>query len=178
LNLLPNGDRDKSDLEVINVVNGTARVVAYWQSSRGLLSTTKRLVQRGHNDSWSTVVWPGGSNQVPWGYLPKKKLRLAVPVKMGFHQFASIASNTTGGESDQAAVGGFPVAVFRATAAHLKYPLRFEFVPFGNGSSNPSYDEMLQAVADKYPLRFEFVLFGNGSSNPIYDEMLQAVADK
>ncbi|CAI7734909.1 unnamed protein product, partial [Closterium sp. NIES-53] len=149
LNLLPNGDRDKSDLEVINVVNGTARVVAYWQSSRGLLSTTKRLVQRGHNDSWSTVVWPGGSNQVPWGYLPKKKLRLAVPVKMGFHQFASIASNTTGGESDQAAVGGFPVAVFRATAAHLKYPLRFEFVPFGNGSSNPSYDEMLQAVADK-----------------------------
>ncbi|CAI5469850.1 unnamed protein product [Closterium sp. Yama58-4] len=150
LNLLPNGDRDKSDLEVINVVNGTARVVAYWQSSRGLLSNTK----------------------APWGYLPKKKLRLAVPVKMGFHQFSSIASSTTGSESDQAAVGGFPVAVFRAIAAHLKYPLRYEFVPFGNGAVNPSYDEMLQAVADK------LVPFGNGSSNPSYDEMLQAVADK
>ena len=47
-----------------------------------------------------------------------------------------------------AGVKGYSVDVFKAAVGLLPYPVSFDFILFGDGLKNPSYNDLIQKVSD------------------------------
>eukprot|EP00250_Pteridium_aquilinum_P019767 c24562_g1_i5 orf=607-1998(-) len=79
------------------------------------------------------------ANEVPFS--PASPLRALVPLKAGFTEFVSWS-----GSPHNATFNGFSVEVFKKAALRLPFSLPFTLIPFGDGSSTPSYDEMIHML--------------------------------
>eukprot|EP00253_Pinus_taeda_P007137 PITA_07137 len=146
-----NGDLLGSTFEIINIVGTGYRKVGYWANESGLSVVPPEIrgsnshTIRGVGQKLYDVIWPGENKLVPRGWaLPNngRHLVIGVPRKVGFQEFVKIIEGTN-------MMKGFCIDVFVAAVNLLPYAVPYTFVPFGNGRSNPDYDELVQQVALK-----------------------------
>ncbi|CAD6221787.1 unnamed protein product [Miscanthus lutarioriparius] len=143
--------------EILNVGGTGVRRVAYWSNYTRLSVAAPRLLADGGPPPNSTttqqqqqmysVIWPGDTTAKPRGWVfPNngKPLRIGVPYRTTYKQFVSKDRSSPDG------VSGYCVDVFNAAVALLPYPVPVSFVLFGDGVKNPSYNELVQRVADGF----------------------------
>ncbi|XP_042012722.1 glutamate receptor 3.3-like [Salvia splendens] len=134
--------------EVINVVGTGLHRVGYWSNYSGL-STMAPEALYSHPPNRSTsgnqlksVLWPGESTRTPRGWVfPNngKQLRIGVPRRVGYKEFVSQVQGTNNSK-------GFCIDVFTAAVNLLPYAIPYQFVPYGNGLENPSYNELVKLI--------------------------------
>lgn len=135
--------------DVINILKNGYRQIGYWSNYSGLsIVPPEELYAKPPNRSSSnqhlnSVIWPGGDSTRPRGWVfPKngKKLRIGVPWRVSYRDFVEQVNGTD-------IVQGYCIDVFLAAIKLLPYPAPYEFVLFGNGHENPSYNELVNMVA-------------------------------
>jgi len=95
-----------------------------------------------------TILWPGFVTEVPRGWVVPKNGRplvIGVPNKIGYKEFVS----STLDSENRTSFHGFCIDVFLQALANLPYPLAYSFSKYGNGSSTPSYDALINMIVDK-----------------------------
>ncbi|KAH9328287.1 hypothetical protein KI387_000395, partial [Taxus chinensis] len=146
-----NGNLLGSTFQIINIVGTGFRKVGYWTNQSGLsVLPPESSVANSHThqtvgQKMYDIVWPGQNKLIPRGWvLPNngKHLMIAVPIKAGFKELVQTVEGST-------MMKGFVIDVFVAAVGLLPYGLPYTFVPFGNGKSNPNYNELVQQVAAK-----------------------------
>lgn len=136
--------------DILNVVGGSAgsSLIGYWSNYSGLSVTTPEIVyEKPPNTSTSAqrlydVVWPGDSTTTPRGWVfPNngQPLRVGVPVKPSFKELVSVIGPDN--------VVGYSIDVFNAAIKLLPYPVPCQFIPIGDGKTNPSYVGIVRMVA-------------------------------
>ncbi|KAG6400184.1 hypothetical protein SASPL_137009 [Salvia splendens] len=134
--------------EVINVVGTGLHRVGYWSNYSGLSTKApEALYTHPPNRSTSSnqlksVLWPGESIRTPRGWVfPNngKQLRIGVPRRVGYKEFVSQVQGTNNSK-------GFCIDVFTAAVNLLPYAVPYQFVPYGNGIENPSYNELVKLI--------------------------------
>ncbi|CAN6481567.1 unnamed protein product [Victoria cruziana] len=141
------GDLIYPAYDVINVVGTGFRIVGYWSNYSGLsIEPPERLYSKPPNISNSqlhSVIWPGNTAKRPRGWVfanNGKQLIIGVPNRASYKEFVSLVKGTDN------TMKGFCIDVFTAAVNLLPYPVSYKFVPFGDGRSNPSYNELVQRV--------------------------------
>ena len=89
------------------------------------------------------MIWPGEATTTPRGWVfPNngQPLRIAVPNRVSYTDFVSKSKNPPG-------VQGYCIDVFEAALKLLNYPVPRQYILFGNGERNPSYNELVEQVA-------------------------------
>jgi glutamate receptor, ionotropic, plant len=137
--------------EIINVIGSGMRTIGFWSNYTRLLSTAQpdSLYSKPPNTSLANqhlydVIWPGQTAQKPRGWVfpfNAKELKIGVPNRFSFKEFVT-KDNITG------SMKGYCIDVFTQALALLPYPVTYKFVPFGSGTENPHYDQLVQMVAD------------------------------
>lgn len=145
--------------EILNVGGTGVRRVAYWSNYTRLSVEAPRLLADGgpppnsnntttqQQQQMYSVIWPGDTTAKPRGWVfPNngKPLRIGVPYRTTYKQFVSKDRSSPDG------VSGYCVDVFNAAVALLPYPVPASFVLFGDGVKNPSYNDLVQRVADGF----------------------------
>ncbi|KAI9116066.1 hypothetical protein K1719_012996 [Acacia pycnantha] len=120
---LTQGQLEPSEFVVYNVKNQTERIIGYWRPKTGL-----------HQNDNVVVEWPNDTME-----RPLKKLKIGVPTKANFIEFANV---TVEGQSTSAT--GFAVEVFTNVVEVLQFD--FEFVPVDNTNG---YYGLLCNITDK-----------------------------
>nr|GMD38471.1 glutamate receptor 3.7-like isoform X1 [Ipomoea batatas] len=140
-----------SGFEVFNVVEGQIRTVGYW-SEFSHLSTSpppqkppinNQTAKSELDQKLGNVRWPGGESTRPRGWLlanKEKPYKIVVPRRTGFTEFVRV--NASNG------IEGYCVDVFNEATSLLPYDIHFKFEPYGNGVSNPTYDDLVKMVVD------------------------------
>ncbi|KAL9259093.1 Glutamate receptor 3.4-like protein [Drosera capensis] len=138
-------------IDVLNFVGPGYRNIGYWSKFSGL-SVVAPENRDSRNKSFSdqnlySVIWPGQTKNQPRGWVfPKngKQLRIAVPHRVSFLNFVSEIKDPPG-------VQGYCIDVFEAAVSLLAYPVPRTYILYGNGKRNPTYNNIVQDVAqDKY----------------------------
>ncbi|KAJ0966127.1 hypothetical protein J5N97_027265 [Dioscorea zingiberensis] len=141
--------------EVLNIGGTGSRRIGYWSNYSSLTvvapevlyarpPSSKQLYDSSNNKQLYDAIWPGESTKKPRGWVfPNngKPLRIGVPYRASYKEFV-----TKGNGPDN--VKGYCIDVFKAAIDLLPYPVPHTFILFGNGSANPSYNELVQKVAD------------------------------
>ncbi|KAJ9190549.1 hypothetical protein P3X46_001736 [Hevea brasiliensis] len=142
--LLINGHLKSSAFQMVNVVGDGARRVGFWLPGKGLVkrlktttANTSKNYSANNSTTLTTIIWPGDTASIPKGWeIPTdgKKLRIGVPVKEGFTQFANVTR--------------YP-DLFDAVVAELPYAVTYEYVPFANPDVNSAgtYNELIHHVS-------------------------------
>ncbi|KAL6655759.1 hypothetical protein ACP70R_006585 [Stipagrostis hirtigluma subsp. patula] len=121
--------------KVINVVGQERRVVSFWTPGFNISKSRQK------KDDLDTIIWPGGSDKTPRGWLlpANRTLKIGVPVKPGFGNFIRFENGTP---------KGFCIDVFKEVIRKLPYhiPITYEEFGDGNGQSNGTYDELVYKV--------------------------------
>ncbi|CAM6092324.1 unnamed protein product [Calypogeia fissa] len=152
-----NGDLVGASYEILNLIGKSRRVVGYWSrdwgfsqlpssSLNGTAAYTTVATQA--PAALQDVIWPGGSAQIPRGWAVVKngqKLRIGVPLKMGFPEFVDIQTD----KFNVTTFDGFCIDVFRTAVSYLPYALNYTYVPYGNGTYTPNYNDLVEKVAEK-----------------------------
>ncbi|KAH1143982.1 hypothetical protein GYH30_034280 [Glycine max] len=135
--------------DILNIGGSGMRRVGYWSNYSGLsVVTPEILYKKPPNTSTSSqqlygVIWPGETAAKPRGWVfPNngKPLRIAVPNRVSYKEFVSKDKNPPG-------VRGYCIDVFEAAINLLPYPVPREYILFGPGNRNPSYDDLASQVA-------------------------------
>ncbi|XP_031131306.1 glutamate receptor 3.3 [Ipomoea triloba] len=135
--------------DILNVIGTGFRTIGFWCNYSGLSTAPpETLYSRPPNSSSANqklygVVWPGQSVKKPRGWVfPNngKQLRIGVPIRVSYKEFISQVPGTN-------TFKGFSVDVFTAAVNLLPYAVPYQFVPFGNGHENPSYNELVRLVS-------------------------------
>lgn len=143
-----NGNLIHPAFDILNIGGTGFRRIGFWSYESGLsVVPPEVLYQKPENASYSTqelysVIWPGESSTKPRGWvfpINRKPLRIAVPYRTSFQE---LVSKDTGPDNAK----GYCIDVFKAAVSLLPYPVPYTFVLFGNGSKNPSYDDMVEQV--------------------------------
>ncbi|XP_050364950.1 glutamate receptor 2.8-like isoform X2 [Argentina anserina] len=137
-----------STFKIVNINGGAARTIGLWPPKHKKLSSSKSKTTIS-NGNLQPIIWPGGSLSVPKGWVVPtndKKLRIAVPQKVGFTEFVKITEDASGNIID---VSGFSIDVFKAAVEILPYALTYEFIPFviGNGFHAGNNDDLCYQVS-------------------------------
>ncbi|KAK3130093.1 hypothetical protein QOZ80_6BG0488780 [Eleusine coracana subsp. coracana] len=123
---------------IINVVGQKRKKVGFWTPKFNISKSMKK------NDDLGTIIWPGGRNNVPRGWLfpANKKLKIGVPVKPGFGSFIRYENGKA---------RGFCGDVFEEVLRTLHYdvPIHYEEFGDGKGQSSGTYDELVYKVYRK-----------------------------
>ncbi|XP_066329047.1 glutamate receptor 3.1-like [Miscanthus floridulus] len=137
--------------DIISIIGNGKRTIGFWSNYTRLLSTVlpEDLYSKPPNTSLANqqlydVIWPGETAQKPRGWaFPSnaKELKIGVPNRFSFKEFVS-EDNATG------SMKGYCIDVFTQALSLLPYPVTYRFIPFGSGTKNPHYDELVQMVAD------------------------------
>ncbi|CAD6248346.1 unnamed protein product [Miscanthus lutarioriparius] len=137
--------------DIISIIGNGMRTIGFWSNYTRLLSTVlpEDLYSKPPNTSLANqqlydVIWPGETAQKPRGWaFPSnaKELKIGVPNRFSFKEFVS-EDNATG------SMKGYCIDVFTQALSLLPYPVTYRFIPFGNGTKNPHYDELVQMVVD------------------------------
>ncbi|XP_019107527.2 glutamate receptor 3.2 isoform X2 [Beta vulgaris subsp. vulgaris] len=134
--------------DVLNIVGSQMRRIGYWSNYSGLsILPPEILRKRPPNRSFASqklysVVWPGGTKKQPRGWVfPRdgRKLRIGVPQRVSFLNFV-YQDNLTH------AIHGYCIDVFEAAVKLLPYSVPYEFIFFGDGHQNPSYNELIKKI--------------------------------
>ncbi|KZV23960.1 glutamate receptor 2.8-like [Dorcoceras hygrometricum] len=120
--------------EIVNVVSPTVRVVGYWRKEYGItrkLNSTDANTKKYSTSKFNlgATVWPGDVTSPSKGWVTPtngKKLRVGVPVKMGFTEFVRVNWNA----DNSTTVEGYCIDVFDAVMAALPYGVPYEYIPF------------------------------------------------
>ncbi|KAG8642304.1 hypothetical protein MANES_12G075200v8 [Manihot esculenta] len=135
--------------DIINIGGTGSRRIGYWSNHSGLsIVPPEILYGKPSNTSPSnqhlyTTIWPGENPEVPRGWVfPNngKPLRIAVPNRASYRDFVSKDKNPPG-------VKGYCIDVFEAAINLLPYPVPRTYILYGDGKRNPSYNGLVDAVA-------------------------------
>ncbi|XP_076897708.1 glutamate receptor 3.4-like [Bidens hawaiensis] len=138
--------------DVLNIGGTGVRTIGYWSKDFGLSVTAPeknyaKLVN-GLGDAKQglySVIWPGETSVKPRGWVfPNngKQLRIGVPYRHGYKEVVTKDVRSPQG------VQGYSVDVFEAAVSLLPYPVPRKYILFGDGVRNPSYGNLVAAVAD------------------------------
>ncbi|KAJ1277548.1 hypothetical protein BS78_04G012900 [Paspalum vaginatum] len=137
--------------DIMSIIGNGVRIIGFWSNYTRLLSTIlpEDLYSKPPNSSLANqhlydVIWPGETAQKPRGWaFPSnaKELKIGVPNRFSFKEFVT-QDNATG------TMKGYCIDVFTQALSLLPYPVTYRFVPFGSGTENPHYDQLVQMVAD------------------------------
>ncbi|KAK7261085.1 hypothetical protein RIF29_27389 [Crotalaria pallida] len=144
-------DKDliRPSYDILNIGGFGSRRIGYWSNYSGLsVIAPEILYNKPPNTSTSNqqlynVIWPGETTNIPRGWIfPNngKPLRIAVPNRVSYLEFVSKDKNPPG-------VKGYCIDVFEAAINLLSYPVPREYILFGNGDRNPSYDDLVYQVS-------------------------------
>lgn len=143
-NLVPRG------YEVFSIAQLAIHNVGYWSNHSGLsvvppesIKVNKSRSSSPSDEKLGVITWPGGKTDRPRGWVigdKERPLRIGVPKRASFVEFATELSNHT--------IQGYCIDVFMQALKLVPYDLPYRFVPFGDGQSNPSYDDLVRFVAD------------------------------
>ncbi|CAN6204523.1 unnamed protein product [Urochloa humidicola] len=121
--------------EIVNVVGQDRKLVGFWTPGLNISGNLKTKADL------DTIIWPGGSDKVPRGWLlpANKTLKIGVPFKPGFGNFIQF-------ENGKAT--GFCARVFEEVIRALPYevPIHYEEFGDGKGESNGTYDSLVYKV--------------------------------
>ncbi|CAB4265946.1 unnamed protein product [Prunus armeniaca] len=149
---LVDGQLQSSTFQIVNVNGGGTKLVGFWTPENGLMnklnSTNTSFSSTSNKGNLAPIMWPGDSLTAPKGWqIPAngKKLRIGVPVKVGFTEFVKITKDPSTNAID---VTGFTIDVFKAAVEVLPYPLPYEFIPFAkpDGTSAGTYSDLCYQV--------------------------------
>ncbi|GAV89451.1 Lig_chan domain-containing protein/SBP_bac_3 domain-containing protein/ANF_receptor domain-containing protein [Cephalotus follicularis] len=139
-----------SGYDVINVDQMTIHTVGYWSNNSGL-SVLPPENRKGKQNFYSpvdqnlhNVTWPSGNSELPRGWEianNESPLRIVVPNRASFVDFVTEVN-------DSHTVQGYCIDVFMEALKLVPYDVPYIFKPFGDGRSNPSYNELVRMVAD------------------------------
>ncbi|KAK9155761.1 hypothetical protein Sjap_003241 [Stephania japonica] len=136
--------------DVINIGKDVVHTIGYWSNNSGLsvlppenltreLESTSRV-----NPELRTATWPGGQKDKPRGWVvatSERPLRIGIPNRSSFVDFVRELNGTH-------EIQGYCIDVFNATIGLLPYSVPYRLEAFGDGKSNPSYDELVKLVAE------------------------------
>ncbi|KAK8664068.1 hypothetical protein V6N13_083871 [Hibiscus sabdariffa] len=149
---LTDGWMIQNEFEIVNVFRGE-RLIGYWNPENGITSIMKEENHTETNLASSSklesVIWPGGTKDIPKGLsLHRKRLRIVVPVKIGFRELISVVPDP---QTNETTVTGFCAEVFKEAIKSLNYDLHYDFVPFVNvsGGMAGNYDDLILGVYHK-----------------------------
>lgn len=137
--------------EILNIGGGGSRRIGYWSNHSGLSVIAPETLYLKNSSNTSllrnqqlySVIWPGEITTTPRGWVfPNngQPLRIAVPNRVSYKDFVSKDKNPPG-------VQGYCIDVFEAALKLLPYPVPRKYMLFGNGVRNPSYNELVEQVA-------------------------------
>uniref|UniRef100_A0A5B7BUJ8 Glutamate receptor n=1 Tax=Davidia involucrata TaxID=16924 RepID=A0A5B7BUJ8_DAVIN len=136
--------------DIINV-NGTAiQRIGYWTDYSGFLVVPPETLNREQesfplvDQKLNNVTWPGGKMDKPRGWDVANKenpLRIVVPNRVSFIEYVTE-------QQSNHKIQGYCVDVFDAARELLPYEVPYTLNAFGNGVSNPSYNELVKMVAE------------------------------
>ncbi|XP_065041947.1 glutamate receptor 3.5-like [Musa acuminata AAA Group] len=138
--------------DILNIGGTGFRRIGFWSNYSGLsVIAPESLYSKRPNTSDGSqqlysVIWPGETMTTPRGWVfpnSGKSLRIGVPYRTSFTEFVS---KDNGPDN----VKGYCIDVFKAAVNLLPYPVPLSFILFGNGSKNPSYDELVEKVHENY----------------------------
>ncbi|EES04367.2 hypothetical protein BDA96_04G014900 [Sorghum bicolor] len=137
--------------DIISIIGNGMRTIGFWSNYTRLLSTVLPEDQYSKppntslaNQQLYDVIWPGETTQKPRGWAfpcNAQELKIGVPNRYSFKEVVGL-DNATG------SMKGYCIDVFTQALTLLPYPVTYRFIPFGNGTKNPHYDQLAQMVAD------------------------------
>ncbi|PWA76693.1 glutamate receptor 3.4 [Artemisia annua] len=136
--------------DLVNIGGTGLRTIGYWSNHSGLsIATPESLYAKHTNKSVDgqrlySVIWPGETSKKPRGWVfPNngKPLRVAVPYRYSYKEVVT-KDKSSGG------VRGYCIDVFEAAVNLLPYPVPRKYILYGDGKRNPSYTNLVNAVAD------------------------------
>ncbi|KAI3803553.1 hypothetical protein L1987_31709 [Smallanthus sonchifolius] len=136
--------------DVINIGGTGVRTIGYWSNHSGLsVVSPESLYGNPVNHSANeqrlySVIWPGETSDTPRGWVfPNngKPLRVAVPYRYSYKEVVTKDKSTQG-------VRGYCIDVFEAAVNLLPYPVPRKYILYGDGRRNPSYTNLVNAVAE------------------------------
>ncbi|KAL8478300.1 hypothetical protein ACS0TY_030274 [Phlomoides rotata] len=139
--------------DVLNIGGTGSRRLGYWSNYSGLsIVSPETLYTKPPNTSIASqhlysVIWPGQTTKRPRGWVfpnTGKPLQIAVPYRVTFPAFVSKDKGPLGAK-------GYCIDVFEAAITLLPYPVPHQYILYGDGKRNPSFDSLVNAVAhNKY----------------------------
>ncbi|KAL4327848.1 hypothetical protein HN51_035114 [Arachis hypogaea] len=136
--------------DILNIVGSGLRRIGYWSnhSSLSVVAPDISYAKSSNHSSKSTqqlysVIWPGDAKTTPKGWVfPNngKPLRIAVPNRVSYKELVAKDKSPTG-------VQGYCIDVFEAALNLLAYPVPRQYILYGNGERNPSYNDLVDQVA-------------------------------
>ncbi|XVF89458.1 hypothetical protein PTKIN_Ptkin19aG0131900 [Pterospermum kingtungense] len=147
------GQLQSSVFQIVNVNGNGERTVGFWTSKAGLVRELK-LANRSSNSTnnkpnLGPILWPGDTTSPPKGWeIPTngKKLRIGVPVKIGFNQFVKVTWDPN--SYSATSVTGYCIDVFDGVMAAMPYAVIYEFIPFAtpDGKAAGTYNDLIFQV--------------------------------
>ncbi|KAK9001141.1 hypothetical protein V6N11_082932 [Hibiscus sabdariffa] len=143
---LVGGQLQSSVFEIINVVDKMEKVVGYWTLENGLTPELgKATYSTPLYHELKPHIWPGNTNTKPLGWtipVAGKKLRIGVPVKLGFDTYVKVKRDPY---TNELSVTGFSYDVFLEALALLPFAVPPKPIPYtiGSNTSSGTYDELL-----------------------------------
>ncbi|KAI3675261.1 hypothetical protein L1987_84849 [Smallanthus sonchifolius] len=141
-------DQDKNLVhpayEVLNIGGTGFRTVGYWSKLSGLSVNSPEKNSTDAKQRLYSVIWPGETTVKPRGWVfPNngKPLRIGVPYRHGYKEVVTKDVRSPQG------VRGYSIDVFEAAVNLLPYPVPRKYILFGDGVRNPSYSNLVAAVA-------------------------------
>ena len=154
----------KSDTyQIANIDGPMVRPVGFWANNSGLSvhlpKTSYGNEQRNSsfNQQLGNITWPGGRTKTPRGWVvatKEKPLRIVVPYRTSYVEFVTAVQ-------DNHTAKGYCVDVFEASIKLVPYDVPHQFVPFGDGHSNPNYFKLVNMVSDKVNVHHQLFLGPN-----------------
>ncbi|KAL7185763.1 hypothetical protein ACSBR2_027681 [Camellia fascicularis] len=139
-----------SDYDVINIARMAIHGVGYWSSFSGLSTVPpetlkeEQISHSGPDQKLDNVTWPGGTTEKPRGWVVasnERPLRIGVPNRASFVEFVTESHSSH-------KIQGYCIDVFNEARKLVPYDIPCKFEPFGDGQSNPNYNELVKKVAD------------------------------
>ncbi|KAM0945201.1 putative periplasmic binding protein-like I [Dioscorea sansibarensis] len=135
------GNRIHPAYDIVNVIDSELKIVGYWSNYLQLsVNPPETFYNKPANytsgsQQLKDVVWPGRTTLTPsdWAFPNKgKRLRIVVPNRVSFNEFVSKNLKTGG-------IEGYSIDVFTTAIKLLPYPIRYKFILYGDGRTNPNY---------------------------------------
>ncbi|CAM8887779.1 unnamed protein product [Rhodiola kirilowii] len=142
-------DLVSSGYEVLNVNRTKVNTVGYWSKTLGLSSSPVENMKLNQTEilhfqqNLHDVIWPGAETDTPRGWViasDEKPLVIGVPHRASFVEFVTEDKNHT--------IVGYCIDVFEEARKLVPYYVPYKFDLFGDGLSNPHYDNLVKLVAN------------------------------
>ncbi|KAJ0113005.1 hypothetical protein Patl1_02037 [Pistacia atlantica] len=145
--------------EVINIDKMEIQRVGFWYSDFGFsVLPPETLIAQKKNQSQldqqlQNITWPGGKTERPRGWVIANEDR---PLRIGVPKRASFAGFVTEEHSSHQ-IRGYCIDIFLEARKLVPYDVPYRFVPYGDGLSNPSYDKLVEMIANNLLGTLQFV---------------------